>query len=1671
MIACLERSRLGTAAICCSLLAAQLVCIAQNLDSPPATGSVQTQAALPEPDYKLTVQPIATLMRSAAALPAGSKVRVQGIVLEQRLGEYIIVSDATGTLFAETPQTTRVKVNQRVDLWGEPVWDGARVYLRNATFRQITSATGQSEYIGPKPAELPLLTNAWQVRDLPPERAAWNYPVRLRGVVTVCTPHRAGFTMQDEVSGIYVAMRKGQPHFKTGDLVLVEGVSDPGEFSPVVIATNVTVLGTAPLPPARPVTLFQLATGQEGSQWIEVRGVVRAVSFSNDLAQLEVGDPTGTLQVNVPTGVHPTNLLDAIVRIRGAAGSLFNERRQLIGVRIWVPSLDYIEIEEPGITDPFTLPVQPISTLFQYRPRLSLQRRLAVSGVVTFIMPSRSFFIQDGSGGVEVFTTQADPLKPGDRVTVAGYPAFADYGTVLRGAVYRQYGSGPMPQPRKLDAEQPLKPELHAQWVQTEGRLVDSRQVGGDTVLTLQLGSRVFEAKLMAPANDYRPPQGSTIELTGVYKVLADEGRTPVAFQLLVPPGQDIRVLSKPSWWTFERALVVVSGIAIVGLGALCWVALLRRQVQKQTRQLHEQYERERALEQRYRAIFEGAKEIILAHDIDGRITTINPAGLELLGYGAEEVGGKTIEQIVAPECQDDLKQMREVALAQGEAPARELELVTKSGRRRYVEMYVRATFKDNKPVGLHCIARDITERKQTEAALRESEAMYHSLVEHLPAGVFRKDAEGRYVYVNPWFCKLKGVKPEFYLGKTPQEVAAIELAQGEIPADQISKLAAQGEDHHWQIMRTGKQIELEERSKGPDGRERHFYVVKSPIFDSRGNVVGSQGVMFEITDRKQAEAALRESEALYHSLVEQLPVNVYRKDSYGRFVYVNSRFCKFYGFEPGQVLGKTVREIFPIEQAERFTKDDQTVLQTGEPIEHEEEYTGPDGKVKYLHVMKVPVLGSDGTVIGIQGISVDITARKQAEAAAAEASSLLDTLLENIPDTIYFKDRQSRFVRFSKAFLKLFNVSDPEVIRGKTDFDFFTEEHARPAFEDEQEIIRTGKPIIGKLEKETHPDGRVTWCLTTKMPWRDKDGNIIGTFGISRDVTELKRVQDELAYERELLDTLLNNVPDSIYFKDRQSRFVRFSRRFLELFKVSDPEVIRGKTDFDFFTEEHARQAFEDEQEIIRTGKPIIGKLEKETHPDGRITWCLTTKMPWYDKDGNIIGTFGISKDATELKRAQDQLAYERELLRALLDNVPDSIYFKDTESRFVRVSRSKLLKALEHSPKLKARLAQQGVQLDGEVPSTDVLVGLSDFDILSEEDARAAFEDEQQIIRTGQPIIGKIEKQTRKDGTTYWSLTTKMPWRDKDGKIIGTFGISRDITALKEAQAEVERTHRRLVDMSRMAGMSAVASEVLHNVGNVLTSVNTSCSIAIEYLQQCDLSKLARVSELLKENAGRLDEFLTTDPKGRFIPDYLSALAQTFTETKTAAMSELGRLRGYIDHIKQIVAMQQSYAKVAGLEEEVEVTQLVEDALRINEAALDRHSITINREIESVPTILVDKHKVLQILVNLIRNAKYALSDSGRPDRTLTLRVRRNGGDKIQIQVIDNGVGIPPENLTRIFSHGFTTRGDGHGFGLHSGALLAKELGGELTAHSDGVGKGATFTLVLPLKPPQRK
>lgn len=296
----------------------------------------------------------------------------------------------------------------------------------------------------------------------------------------------------------------------------------------------------------------------------------------------------------------------------------------------------------------------------------------------------------------------------------------------------------------------------------------------------------------------------------------------------------------------------------------------------------------------------------------------------------------------------------------------------------------------------------------------------------------------------------------------------------------------------------------------------------------------------------------------------------------------------------------------------------------------------------------------------------------------------------------------------------------------------------------------------------------------------------------------------------------------------------------------------------------------------------------------------------------------------------------------------------------------------------------------------------------------------------------------------------------------------ISRNITERKSAEAKLEQMHKQLADASRQAGMAEIATNVLHNVGNVLNSVNVSANLVTDNVRKSKISGLAKAMALLREHESDLGTFLNEDPKGKLVPGYLAQLAEHLRTDQEATLKELESLRANIDHIKKIVSMQQSYATVSGVSETVNVIDLVEDSLRMNEASCSRHGIETIREYGEVPPIKVDKHRVLQVLVNLLRNAKHACDDSGRSDKRMTVRVESSGG-YIRISVSDNGVGIEPENMKKIFNHGFTTRKSGHGFGLHSGALAAKEMAGSLSAHSDGLKQGATFALELPLQPTQ--
>ncbi|HEX5745404.1 MAG TPA: ATP-binding protein [Archangium sp.] len=292
-----------------------------------------------------------------------------------------------------------------------------------------------------------------------------------------------------------------------------------------------------------------------------------------------------------------------------------------------------------------------------------------------------------------------------------------------------------------------------------------------------------------------------------------------------------------------------------------------------------------------------------------------------------------------------------------------------------------------------------------------------------------------------------------------------------------------------------------------------------------------------------------------------------------------------------------------------------------------------------------------------------------------------------------------------------------------------------------------------------------------------------------------------------------------------------------------------------------------------------------------------------------------------------------------------------------------------------------------------------------------------------------------------------------------------------VEERTRELQDVHRQLVETARQVGRAEIATNVLHNVGNVLNSVLTSTLLARERLGALKLESLEKLAELLEAHRADLPTFLTRDERGKNTLPFLTRLGQYMSEERQELQTLLGDISRHTEHIGAIVKLQQRYARTPQhMFEPVQLGELVEDALRINQAALGRHAVQVERDLATVPPVETEKHKVLMILVNLISNAKYAMDPVPAGQRRLTVSLANLTPGWIHIEVRDNGVGIPPEMLTRIFQYGFTTRSEGHGFGLHSSALAAQELGGSLKAHSPGPGQGATFTLELPLTPEQR-
>lgn len=320
-------------------------------------------------------------------------------------------------------------------------------------------------------------------------------------------------------------------------------------------------------------------------------------------------------------------------------------------------------------------------------------------------------------------------------------------------------------------------------------------------------------------------------------------------------------------------------------------------------------------------------------------------------------------------------------------------------------------------------------------------------------------------------------------------------------------------------------------------------------------------------------------------------------------------------------------------------------------------------------------------------------------------------------------------------------------------------------------------------------------------------------------------------------------------------------------------------------------------------------------------------------------------------------------------------------------------------------------------------------------------------------------------------WFLSICHPIRGKDGAIRQLTGIAMDITQRKHIEKEVDLLHQQLLITARSSGMAEVATSILHNVGNVLNSANVALGLIQENVSLPYFKKLFETEKLLDAHLNKLNQFLTEDPKGELIIQYLCEIIKKIKDVHSALIIETANLREHLQHIKDITAMQKSLSGVAALIEKTNLPDLIDNAIRMSDTKFKKNGIALKKHYKQKTQIMTDKSKVLQILINLIQNARDALlhgTSGHKKEIAITLEQSKNS--LVNIIVSDTGIGIPGENLTKIFSMGFTTKEKGHGFGLHSSALAAKDLGGSLKAVSAGVGQGATFILTLPLNAPTR-
>jgi PAS domain S-box-containing protein len=995
---------------------------------------------------------------------------------------------------------------------------------------------------------------------------------------------------------------------------------------------------------------------------------------------------------------------------------------------------------------------------------------------------------------------------------------------------------------------------------------------------------------------------------------------------------------------------------------------------------------------------------------------------------GDYDLVGRSVADLLPPEAVQTQLHYLQQALQTGELQVYEQQLQI-GDRLQYEEVRI---IKSGEDEGLFMI-RDISDRKRAEhelqqlnqdlearverrtALLRESEQRFISLAAAAPVAIFRINRDNNCTYVNEFWSQITGQEPEVALGYGWLETIHPD------DREQIYQQWTQSFDKRAPYQGEGRCI----RS---DGTISFYYCQALPEIDNDDVFIGYIGTLTDISDRKQTETALTESEAKFRRLVEGVNDLIWSVDKNGAFSYLSPQFQTLFGLEVNEWIGKKFTDLVHPDDLDRLISAYKQSIRSQQKTSNIEfRHLHQNGDYIWVSINTTPIINSEGIFIGGHGILADISDRKQAEKSLQESQQFIQTVIDTVPLPLFWKDRLSVFLGCNQQLARILGAPSSKEVVGKTDFDLSPTEEEASAFQaDDRGVMESGQAKLGIEEMLTFANGEQRWLETHKAPLRDWSGNVIGLVGTFQDVTDRKQAELELQKTTERLALALNSGAIGCWEWDIQQNILVWDDRMFELYGYLEESY--SHLPYEIW----ANAVHPDDRKVTETilQQAVLGETEYDCefrviHPDLSIHFIKAYGKVTQDAQGNAQNMIGINFDISDRKQSEISLQESRKFIQTVVDTIPMPLFWKDRESTYLGCN------------------AQFASIFNLE--STDAMIGKNDFDISpTDAEAIAYRQDDREVMESGKSKLSIVETLTLPDGKQIWLETHKAPLRDWANNVIGVVVMFQDITSRKLGELQLQQSNEQLLRATKLK------DEFLANMSHELRT---------------PLNSILGMSESLTEgiwgslNETQLKAIATVESSGEHL---LSLINDILDLSKiSSGMMELDIA---LVSAKNLCSSSLVFVKQQAFKKRIQINSNIPPQI---------NNININ----------IDERRIKQVLINLLTNAvkftpkggninllvAIGSGDTWQGEATIPQQLRDINSPTILFQVVDTGIGIAAKDLRLLFKpfvqvdSALNRQYEGTGLGLALVKQIVELHGGQVMAESE-VGKGSRFTIALP-------